>query len=54
MPSRSVAAPAAPDSVAASLRLNRSERKTAPSPSRSAERTSPSRSRGLSEWPASP
>src|SRR4051812_45046317 len=46
MPIRSLTAPAAPARTAASLTLNRSERKTDPMPSRSARRTSVSRSRG--------
>ena len=52
MPMRSLHAAAAPHSVAASFALKRSETNTEPSPSRSASRTSPTRSPGVEECPA--
>ena len=53
MPSDSLLAAAAPQRVGASLVLNRSDTNAAPSPMRSAWRTSPIRSRGVAECPAS-
>ena len=50
---RSLAAPAAPQRAPASFLLYRSEMNAAPSPSASASRTSATRSRELSGWPAS-
>ena len=54
MPSVELTAPAAPESVAASLMLNRSEMNAEPSPISSARPTSVTRSRGVAECPASP
>ncbi len=54
MPTSSLTAAAAPHKVAASFTLNRSERNTEPRPMRSASRTSPRRSLGLSTCPARP
>lgn len=54
MPRFVVAAPAAPQSVAASLTLNRSDRKAAPKPSSSPWRTSSSSGAGVDGPPASP
>ena len=52
IPIRSLTAAAAPHSAAASFTLKRSETKAAPSPRASAWRTSSTRSRGESVWPA--
>ena len=54
IPTSSLTAAAAPQSVAASFTLKRSDRNTEPSPMRSASRTSSSRSRGSSTCPARP
>ena len=50
----SLTAPAAPDRTPISFLSNRSDRKTEPRPSASPVRTSSTRSRELSGWPASP
>ena len=53
MPSVSLIDPTAPDRTPASFVLNRSEMNADPRPSSSARRTSSTRSRGESLWPAS-
>ena len=52
--SSSLTAPAAPDSTPISFLSKRSERNTEPNPSASPARTSSTRSRVLSGWPARP